>query len=114
MLALALAALASSGWTEEMIVCAGKCTSDCRTYRPPVGRCFQPQRLWPGDEQWGDNDVLDRCDAAHGLINRSFFASSNGTCAHRTDGFSIPHGDCVGPFGRPMPWGSFSCGGGVG
>lgn len=94
---------------EKMIVCSGKCTSDCKAYSPPLGICYSPPKLWPGDVQWGTADTLDTCNGTH--LDRSFYSSSNGSCTARTDGFSLPLDTCVGPFGKPRPWGNFSCGG---
>ena len=92
---------------ESMEVCSGKCSGDCKVYRPPVGACYSPPLLWPGDVQWGAFDTLDRCNATH--LDRSFFGSTNGSCTERTDGFSLPLHTCVGPFGKPRPWGKFAC-----
>lgn len=94
-------------WHEGMELCSGKCEVNCKTYRPPVGACYSPPLLWPGDTQWGRFDTLDRCNATH--LDRSFFSSLNGSCTNRTDGFSLPLHTCIGPFGKPRPWGKFSC-----
>ena len=56
------------------------------------------------DPQWGAQDVRDVCDG--GMLNRSFFASTDGSCAGGpTDGFRVPVGACVGPHAlrRAMP-----------
>ena len=94
---------------ENMTVCGpiGKCASDCKTYRPPLGRCYSPPLLFPADPQWGSSDVLDTCNSTH--LRRSFYASADGSCKRKTGGFDLPLGVCVGPFGKPRPWGSFQC-----
>ena len=93
-----------------MTLCAGgsePCTTDCKAYLLPIGACFSPPALFPGDEQWGKFDVLDVCHSH--FLNRSFFASEDGSCRNRTDGFVVPLDECVGPFGLPRPEGTFSC-----
>ena len=94
---------------ENMTVCGplARCTEDCKTYQPPLGACYSPPILWPRDSQWGSSDTFDECNATH--LSRSFYASTDGTCATRTDGFDLPLHACVGPFGKPRPWGQFSC-----
>jgi hypothetical protein len=96
---------------ENMTLCHDRCVSGCVSYRVPLGTCFSPPQLWPGDPQWGDNDVLDECTNAS-YFRRSFYSSLDGSCVGKTGGFELPIGDCVGPFGKPRPWGSFnlSCG----
>ena len=115
---------------------AAGCTHDESpvTYHPPVGTCFSPKALWPDDSAWGSADVLDSCVSSAGsaikhavapgvgiakagstgvapsLLRREFFASTNGTCTGApTDTFDLPLGVCVGPFGKPRPWGVFEC-----
>jgi hypothetical protein len=92
---------------EAMQVCSGKCTDDCMTYHPPLNECYSPPKLWPGDVQWGDSDTLDVCNATH--LVRSFYPSTNGSCTGDADDFTLPLHTCVGPFGKPRPWGNFSC-----
>lgn len=101
-------------YNETMTVCmpatpGEKCEGDCKSYNPPLEACYSPLDLWPGDPQWGGSDTLDSCNGTH--LHRSFFASTNGTCTARTDSFSLPLHSCIGPFGKPRPWGTFSCGG---
>eukprot|EP01051_Picozoa_sp_SAG22_P001045 SAG22_NODE_36_length_27184_cov_65.870076_12_plen_211_part_00 len=93
--------------SENMTVCTDKCSTGCKTYSPPLGKCYSPPKLWPGDVQWGTTDTLDVCNGTH--LDRSFFASTDGSCKARTDGFSLPLHTCVGPFGKPRPWGMFAC-----
>lgn len=92
---------------ETMTLCGDKCESDCKVYSPPTGECYSPPVLWPGDPQWGASDTLDLCNHTH--IVRSFFTSTNGSCANQTDEFTLPLDVCVGPFGKPRPWGKFAC-----
>ena len=62
---------------ENMTLCHDNCVSGCVSYLVPLGTCFSPPQLWPGDPQWGDNDVLDEC------INASYFL---GRLVRRQDG----------------------------
>lgn len=100
---------------ESMTLCmncsdslACRADSERVTYSPPVGRCYSPGKLWPQDQSWGPNDVLDLCNSS--TLVRQLYASTDGTCAGvSTDRFEIPLNECVGPFGRPRPWGFFDC-----
>ena len=93
---------------EAMTVCAVRCSSDCKTYHLPLMQCFSPPHLFPGDPQWGAEDVRDTCNATH--LHRTFFASGDSSCTNMTDSFIVPLSECVGPFGKPRPWGTFTCG----
>ena len=97
----------AANMTEHMTVCKSRCSGDCKTYAPPLNACYNPPSLWPGDPQWGTERILDRCNATH--VSRSFFAATDINCKTRTDGFDLPLGECFGPFGKPRPWGSFTC-----
>ena len=77
-----------------------------KTYSLPVDACFSPAILFPGDPQWGPSDIFDAYNASH--VTRRFFSSTNGICANETSRIAIPLGECVGPFGRPRPWGQFA------
>ena len=92
---------------ENMTLCEGKCSNGCKTYSIPLDTCFSPSSLWPGDKQWGDTDVYDECNKS--FLIRTFFSSQNGSCLEETDRFVLPLNTCVGPFGRPRPWGKFEC-----
>eukprot|EP00930_Biecheleria_cincta_P038013 TRINITY_DN26114_c0_g1_i1.p1 TRINITY_DN26114_c0_g1~~TRINITY_DN26114_c0_g1_i1.p1 ORF type:complete len:534 (-),score=52.77 TRINITY_DN26114_c0_g1_i1:37-1638(-) len=86
------------------------CSADAERikYSPPVGRCYSPRELWPQDQAWGSHDIIDSCDGS--TLVRQFYASTDGTCAGMiTDSIEIPLKECVGPFGRPRPWGVFDC-----
>ncbi len=62
--------------------------------------------MFPSDSQWGVYDILDR-QIDNKYLNRTFFSTVNGTCLNATDYFEIPLDSCVGPFGKPRPWGVF-------
>ena len=94
-----------SAMVVNQTVCSDKCVTDCRTYLLPAAQCFSPHLLFPGDAQWGRSDVRDV--PVNGTIVRSFFVSVDSSCENRSDGFAIPTGVCVGPFGQPRPWGRF-------
>merc|ERR1719272_2140380 len=88
----------------------GKChgDNDPKTYLIPLEQCFSPAQLFPKDPQWGTSDTLDSCNRSH--ITRQFFGTVDGTCKGPvTSSFTLPLHECVGPFGKPRPWGSFSC-----
>ena len=93
---------------ENMTLCNDHCHSDdCLSYAVPLGECFSPPQLWPGDPQWGEHDVLDACvNATH--FSRTFYASLDASCARETGGFVLPLRECIGPFGKPRPWGVFN------
>ena len=95
---------------ENMTVCGPDdgCSSNCKSYSIPLSSCFSPPALFPGDAQWGTTDVVDTCTATH--LHRAFYASEDGSCTNQTDSFTLPLHECVGPFGKPRPWGYFSCG----
>lgn len=91
----------------NMTVCSVKCSSDCKSYVTPF-LCFNPQKLFPRDAQWGDTDVKDIIFNKT-LFHRHFYSSKDGTCSRETDVFELPFNECVGPFGPPRPWGEFRC-----
>merc|ERR1712224_832970 len=78
---------------------------DSKAYLVPLGTCYNPGERFQNDQQWGESDVLDMVE--DGILNRSFFLSANGSCAGFTSGFQLPLGECLGPFGKPRPWGRF-------
>lgn len=88
--------------------------SDCKTYESPVNVCYNPMNLFQNDSQWGSNDVFDVCSfngTSPPTINRTFYNSTNASCSGVPEGgFSfLPTMECIGPFGKPRPWGKFSC-----
>jgi hypothetical protein len=89
-------------------LCADKCQSDCRSYQTPLGSCYNPQILFPNDVSWADVDVFDMV-LSDVEFKRSFFRTTDGSCASdATDIFQLRVDECVGPFGKPRPWGNFS------
>ena len=91
---------------ENMTLCHDRCESGCKTYAVPLSKCFSPPRLWPDDPQWGSHDVRDDCINST-YFRRTFFKTSDGSCGNKSSGFELPIGACVGPFGKPRPWGVF-------
>lgn len=93
----------------NMTLCHDKCEEDCKTYVTPVGQCFSSGSLFPNDPSWSDGwDVFDEMIQSS-TLHRTIFHTQNNTCGGEdpTDSFEIPLGVCVGPFGRPRPWGIF-------
>ena len=91
----------------NMTVCAIKCISNCRTYTTPIG-CYSPRVMFPGDPQWGTSDIYDEYINST-IFKRYFYSSENSSCFHETDSYLLPFHECVGPFGKPRPWGEFLC-----
>ena len=89
-------------------LCTNYCQSGCQQYRTPFHRCYNPQTLFPLDSSWAHLDMFDM------VLNevefmRSFFGTNNETCSgDPTDTFRLQIDECVGPFGKPRPWGNFS------
>jgi len=107
---------------------------DCKQYTTPLNKCYNPQSLYPNDVSWGDVDILDELLLDHHL-KRTFYKSKDGTCDGRVekisqvllsgiiepnnkdnnnnidgkgDSYILPLNECVGPFGKPRPFGKFS------
>lgn len=92
---------------ETMTVCEDKCSENCKAYYVPFEGCFSPPLMFPNDTQWGTSDVLDsRINET--FFRRTFYLSNNGNCTIETDHFTLPLNSCVGPFGPPRPWGTFT------
>jgi len=92
---------------ENMTVCATRCTAGCKTYIIPFEMCYAPPSLFPDDPQWGPFDCLDTHNGTH--FTRRIYGSQHAKCdGTPTDSFTVGLGECVGPFGRPRPWGSFA------
>ena len=87
-------------------LCTDKCQSDCKSYTTPLNRCYNGQHLFPNDPSWSPFDLLDAV-VCQTLVRTIFEASSNSSCqsSNADDHFSIPLDTCVGPFGKPRPWG---------
>ena len=92
----------------NMTLCTGKCVGDCKSYITPVSECYNSGDLFPGDPNWSGLDVLDTVICQ--TLVRTIFQTSNGTCqfSDSDDRFQIPLEECVGPFGKPRPWGTFT------
>ena len=104
----------------NMTVCRSSCSVDCKScastqqrhvlthtsrssrgyptaitcvarYDLPLGVCYSPPLLFPGDPQWGAGDVLDQCDAAAGILTRTLYSSSGGTCRGGGSPVQAPH-----------------------
>lgn len=93
----------------NMTLCTGRCTGDCRSYVTPTSQCYNSGDLFPNDPSWPPNvDVFDTVICQ--TLVRTIFHSTNRTCSHSDsdDRFQINLDECVGPFGKPRPWGSFS------
>uniref|UniRef100_A0A7S1B1D8 Phospholipase B-like n=1 Tax=Noctiluca scintillans TaxID=2966 RepID=A0A7S1B1D8_NOCSC len=95
----------ASGVLQMNLTTSRHCEDVGKVYETPIGLCFSPLTLFPGDPQWGATDILDTVNATH--LHRSFFASEVGTCQNYTDHFTVPLRACLGPFGSPRPWGTF-------
>lgn len=101
---------------------------DCVSYLTPVAECYNPQSLFPNGSTWGDMDVLDQLvenaenknyDDENNRRTPEFFTrtlfgrSTHGTCiaspTNDDEIFTLPlRNVCVGPFGKPRPWGEFA------
>ena len=91
-------------------LCVGFCDGgDCQSYQTPLSVCYSGQSLFPNDPSWGDVDFVD--EIVDGMLERSLFRTNDGTCTDETDNFDLPLDECVGPFGKPRPWGKFSLAG---
>lgn len=91
----------------NMTLCHEKCNSGCKTYITPTSECYSSGSLFPNDESWSGLDVFDTV-ICQTLIRR-IFQSSDGSCSSSDeDKFQINLNECVGPFGKPRPWGIFS------
>ena len=109
---------------------------DCKQYTTPLNKCYNPQSLYPNDVSWGDIDIYDEL-ILNNQLNRTFYKSKDGTCDGRvekiselllsgiiepnnnddnkndidgegTSSYILPLNECVGPFGKPRPFGKFS------
>lgn len=89
-------------------LCVDNCQQDCQSYRTPFHRCYNPQVLFPLDPSWADFDMFDMVLSEVEFM-RSFFGTNNGSCSgDPTDTFRLQINECIGPFGKPRPWGNFS------
>ena len=94
----------------NLTLCHDKCRSDCKSYITPIGVCFSSRELFPNDPSWSDGwDIRDDpIQPASFTFHRTIFHTKNKTCSGNvSDIFDIPLDVCVGPFGKPRPWGTF-------
>jgi hypothetical protein len=94
----------------NMTLCEDFCKKGCMSYRTPLGECYNPQKMFPGDISWGESDVMDDNVAftnGHVTFQRKFYSSDDATCTGTPDTETLPLNECIGPFGAPRPWGTF-------
>ena len=99
----------------NMTLCSDKCIMDCKTYVTPVGKCFNSDEMFPDDPSWSGLDILDLIFSKQDKLSsprtllRTVFQTTDKTCktSDSDDKFQIPLDVCVGPFGKPRPWGTF-------
>ena len=93
----------------NMTLCSDKCgNDDCMIYITPIDKCFSSTWLFPNDPSWSGKDIRDRIAERTRTLVRTIFDTENGTCrGSANDVFHIPLNECVGPFGKPRPWGIF-------
>jgi hypothetical protein len=96
----------------NMTLCTGRCEGDCVSYITPLQQCYSPSSMYPDDASWSEFDVLDELLSEPSLtFQRTVFPSIDGICrgggSNPNDIFIVPLEVCVGPFGKPRPWGSF-------
>ena len=93
----------------NMTLCSDKCVdSNCKTYMTPIDICYSSDRLFPHDPSWSGKDVRDIITSQTQTLVRTIFFTENSTCNGSQDTFHIPLNECVGPFGKPRPWGVFN------
>lgn len=97
----------------KMTLCpaSGCSTTDpaCKSFTTPLKSCFNGQLLYPANVTFGEFDIYDELVAADRVLHRRFYASTDGTCdGDATDDYRLNLGQCIGPFGEPLPWGSFT------
>ena len=88
------------------------CESGCVQFITPIDDCFNGWDLFPdATESWGPYDIVDTIWNDE-TIERTIFRSMNSTCSSSDDDddndvLMLPLNECVGPFGKPRPWGEF-------
>eukprot|EP00039_Didymoeca_costata_P012568 m.181673 g.181673 ORF g.181673 m.181673 type:complete len:118 (-) comp15515_c0_seq15:119-472(-) len=87
----------------------GHCHDNCKVYTAPNNICYNPKRLFHNDSQWGDYDIIDKCELLGKVIKRCFYTSKNDSCVDESDCYTLQADICVGPFGKPRPWGTLTC-----
>lgn len=80
------------------------------SYETNLEDCYNGASLF-NDEDWGDFDIFDAVasdDEDIFVLHRTFYDSNSSVCEHPVDYYILPIDECVGPFGKPHPWGRFS------
>jgi hypothetical protein len=88
-------------------LCISFCVGDCKGCQSPAKTRNNGQNMFPGDSSFGAFDLMDEWSGGDSFT-RTFHLSRDGSCQKPTDQFTLPFGACVGPFGKPRPWGNFS------
>jgi len=112
------------------------CSNHCQIYETPFTTCYNGHMLFPHDPSWSVWDIRDeelqeppQHEQQHHhppnnsttplasprqlpqsqQFQRSFYATHDSSCqGEPTDVYILPLEECVGPFGKPRPWGTFS------
>ena len=91
-----------------MTLCVDKCAGkNCKTYITPMYMCYSSSLLFPNDPSWSGKDLRDGIICDSKTLVRTIFDTDDNTCRGTGDTFHIPLNECVGPFGKPRPWGIF-------
>ena len=112
LVAILVTTCAAGSMKEVMTLCRNctdkeGCVGHAAKFDVPVGECFSPTKVFPNSSSWGKFDVLDIC--SKDSLNRTFYASTDGSCSNVTDSYNLELNVCLGPFGQPNPWGIFQC-----
>mmetsp|Transcript_26447 Transcript_26447/g.57957 ORF Transcript_26447/g.57957 Transcript_26447/m.57957 type:complete len:167 (+) Transcript_26447:91-591(+) len=97
----------------NMTLFADKCAGEnSKTYITPTNKCYSSTLLFPNDPSRSGKDVYDTTivdpqTPKQTMLIRTFYDTEDGTCRGAGDVFRIPLNECVGPFGKPRPWGIF-------
>lgn len=88
-------------------LCQDFCTGiDCITYETPINTCFNGASLFHHSVDWGNVDIWDEISMVDpSLFTRRFYTSNDTTCKDLVDTYELPFDECLGPFGKPHPWG---------
>eukprot|EP00536_Pseudo-nitzschia_multiseries_P009019 jgi/Psemu1/306245/fgenesh1_kg.244_\ len=91
-----------------MTLYADKCAGEnSKSYLTPVNECYNSRALFPNDPSWSGKDVHDTIDVQNQMLFRTIYDTVDASCRGVGDEIPIPLNACVGPFGRPRPWGIF-------
>ena len=112
----------------QLKLCHNRCSDEnCVIFQTPIQTCFNGRTLFPHDmdHSWGPYDIYDELihhpyNQRIAYFHRYFFLTRDSSCAQdRTkknisidlskaaDVYKLPLEICVGPFGKPRPWGEF-------